>query len=110
MATFIEYQNILLNTKSYQQQKQSKNLSLITICYRYSILLINYILNELDEIFDEKASLNYIKHISQNWNKEPFINGAYVYDHESWRTMRKLGKSVHNKVFFAGAAYTDGCD
>lgn len=72
--------------------------------------LIKYILNELDEIFDGKASSNYIKHISQNWNKEPFINGAYVYDHESWRTVRELGKSVHNKIFFAGTAYTDGSD
>ncbi|MEL6811818.1 MAG: FAD-dependent oxidoreductase [Bacteroidota bacterium] len=72
--------------------------------------LIRYILNELDELFDGKASPSYVKHISQNWSDEPFIKGAYVYDDESWRTVRTLGKSVSNKVFFAGTAYTEGDD
>ncbi|CAL2079229.1 flavin monoamine oxidase family protein [Tenacibaculum sp. 190524A02b] len=72
--------------------------------------LIEYILDELDEMFDGEASANYIKHISQNWNNEPFIQGAYVYNYESWRAINTLGKSVNNKVFFAGTAYTTGDD
>ncbi|CAL2101518.1 flavin monoamine oxidase family protein [Tenacibaculum sp. 190130A14a] len=72
--------------------------------------LIKYILKELDELFDGKASQSYIKKISQNWSKEPFIKGAYVYDEESWRTVRTLGESVSNKIFFAGTAYTEGDD
>ena len=72
--------------------------------------LINYMLEELDELFDGKASENYIKHIAQNWSKEPFIKGAYVYDEESWRTVRTLGESVSNKLFFAGTVYTEGSD
>lgn len=72
--------------------------------------LIKYILKELDELFDGKASRSYLKHISQNWSHEPYIKGAYVYDGESWRTIRTLGKSVSNKVFFAGTAYTEGDD
>lgn len=72
--------------------------------------LIDYILKELDEQFEGRATASYIKHISQNWNKEPFIGGAYVHDHENWKTVRTLGKSVDHKLFFAGTAYTDGED
>lgn len=72
--------------------------------------LIEYMLSELDQLFDGKASAAYIKHIFQNWNEEPFANGAYVYDYEDWRRMRRLGESVDNKLFFAGDAYFDGED
>ena len=72
--------------------------------------LIAYILDELDTLFEGQASSNYIKHISQNWNEEPFAQGAYVYDQENWRRVRTLGESVNNKLFFAGTAYTDGED
>ena len=72
--------------------------------------LIGYMLNELDELFDGQASPNYIKHIFQNWNTEPYANGAYVVDHENWQTVRTLGKSVDNRLFFAGTAYTKGGD
>lgn len=72
--------------------------------------LKEYMLAELDEIFDGQASTNYIGHIFQNWNKEPYANGAYVVDHEDWKTLRALGASVENKLFFAGDAYTNGDD
>lgn len=70
--------------------------------------LINTMLAELDAIFDNKASETYVKHIFQNWNAEPFAEGAYVFDHEDWRRIRTLGESVDSKLFFAGTAYTDG--
>lgn len=72
--------------------------------------LIDYVLNELDELFDGQASPNYVKHIFQNWNAEPFANGAYVTNHESWWRVRKLGKNVDGRLFFAGTAYTNGTD
>ena len=72
--------------------------------------LIAYMLNELDNIFDGKASETYVKHIFQNWNKEPFANGAYIYSYENWRRVRTLGESIDNKLYFAGDAYTDGED
>ncbi|MEM7801179.1 MAG: NAD(P)/FAD-dependent oxidoreductase, partial [Chloroflexota bacterium] len=72
--------------------------------------LIEIILQELDELFDGRASASYIKHIFQNWNAEPFINGAYVTDHESWTRVRTLGDSVDGRLFFAGTSYTDGED
>lgn len=72
--------------------------------------LIAYMLGELDELFDGQASTNYVKHTFQNWNAEPFANGAYVVSHESWRRVRTLGKSVDSRLFFAGTSYTTGED
>lgn len=72
--------------------------------------LIGFMLNELDELFEGKASQTYVKHIFQNWNAEPFAKGAYIYDNENWRRVRTLGESVDNKLYFAGDAYTDGSD
>lgn len=72
--------------------------------------LVGHILNELDEIHSGKATPSYIKHISQNWNNEPFIRSGYVTDHADWRTMKILGESVGDKVYFAGGAYSDGED
>ena len=72
--------------------------------------LIKYMLKELDELFEGKASASYIKHTTQNWNNEPFIQGAYINDYENWRRVRTLGQSVNNQLFFAGSAYTNGND
>ncbi len=72
--------------------------------------LIKFILNELDELSDGQASTKYIKHIFQNWDEEPYVNGAYVMDDENWRVIKKLGESVDDRLFFAGDAYTDGED
>ena len=41
--------------------------------------IISKFLGELDEMFEGKATLNYVKHIIQNWSKEPYIQGAYSY-------------------------------
>lgn len=68
------------------------------------------ILQELDVIFDQQASPNYVKHISQDWNNEPFIKSGYMSDHANWRTVRELGNPISDKVYFAGGAYTDGED
>jgi monoamine oxidase len=72
--------------------------------------LKNFILKELDTIYANQASQNYIKHITQNWNNEPFIKSGYMSDYADWRLVKKLGESVANKVYFAGGAYTNGED
>lgn len=68
------------------------------------------ILKELDVIHANQATPNYVKHISQNWSKEPFIKGGYLSDYADWRTVKKLKETVADKIFFAGAEYTDGED
>jgi len=71
----------------------------------------DYILNELDTIFgSDIASSSYIEHIVQNWNEEEYANGAYTTAYEDWKQIRRLGKSVENKLYFAGDAYTTGSD
>ncbi len=67
-------------------------------------------LQELDEIFDGKASRYYSKHIMQNWSKAPFAKGAYVSDFTGPKTLAKLQEPIDNKLYFAGDAYTDGSD
>lgn len=68
------------------------------------------ILQELDTIFNNKATTTYIKHIAQNWSKEPHIECAYLDDDESANLVYKLFEPVSNKLYFAGEAYTTGND
>jgi len=72
--------------------------------------LKDFILAELDGIYSNQATSNYIKHITQNWDKEPFIKAGYMTDNADWRTVRKLGESVDDKIYFAGGEYTNGED
>ena len=69
---------------------------------------LQLMLSELDELYDNKASLNFQKHITQNWNAEPFIRGGYVSNFANWRAVRNLRTPLGNKVYFAGTAFTDG--
>ena len=68
------------------------------------------ILRELDAIFQGQASKYYIKHITQDWSKEPFARGAYANDYAEPRMLKLLQEPVEEKLFFAGDAYTDGHD
>ena len=81
-----------------QQAEQYQNLS--------GDALRDYILNELDQVFNGAASANYIQHIVQNWNEEPHIKAAYLADNASSSISTILSTSINNKVYFAGDAYT----
>lgn len=70
--------------------------------------LKDFILSELDGIYSNQATQNYMNHITQNWNDEPFIKGGYMTDYADWRTVRELGGSIADKIYFAGGEYTDG--
>jgi monoamine oxidase len=99
-------------------QKTSKNILGLFVVGKpaldYSSLsdaeLKAFILKELDGIYSNQATPKYVKHISQNWNKEPYIKSGYMTDNADWRTVRELGKHVDSKIHFAGGAYTDGED
>lgn len=62
------------------------------------------IMEELDEMFDGKASQNYIQHVVQNWSKEPYIKGSYSYNFENNQeeTVNTIKAGLEDKVFFAG--------
>ncbi len=66
----------------------------------------DYILNELDQVFNGAATANYVNHIVQNWNAEPHIQAAYLADVNSSSTSTTLSTPIDNKVFFAGEAYS----
>ncbi len=68
--------------------------------------LRDYMLNELDTVFDGRASETYIEHIVQNWNAEPFAGAAYLADVEGSSISTILSQSVDGKLYFAGEAYT----
>jgi len=68
--------------------------------------LKNYMLNELDPIFNGAASSGYLQHISQNWNEEPFIKAAYLEDNAASSISSRLFTPIDNKVYFAGDSYT----
>ncbi len=71
--------------------------------------IIKGVLEELDEIFDGKASATYQKHVIQNWTQEPFIQGSYSHFQESAnRTIETLVEPVDNRIYFAGEACVDG--
>ncbi len=66
--------------------------------------LIAYILEELDNMFGENVSRHYVKHVTQNWSKEPFIGGSYSH-YQNEGAISTLAQSIDNKLFFAGEAY-----
>ncbi len=70
----------------------------------------NDVLAELDKVYDGKASKYYIRHVVQNWNDEPFIQGGYLSDYADWKMVRELGKPVAGKLYFGGGEFTDGED
>ena len=67
---------------------------------------LEYILNELDEVFDGKASQNYKNHVVQNWDDEPFIHSAYLADTAPSSISYALSSTIGQKLYFAGESYT----
>ena len=64
------------------------------------------ILAELDEIFDGVASRTYVKHMTQNWNQEPFARAAYLQNNAPNWISREMARPIDGKLYFAGSAYT----
>lgn len=98
---------------SYGQSSSKNVLGLVALgtqATQYQQLtgnnLKNHILNELDTVFNGLATVNYIKHIVQDWSNEPFIKAAYLSDNASSNISKNLSNSINNKTFFAGEAYT----
>lgn len=68
--------------------------------------IIDAVLAELDEMFDGRATAAYVKHVVQNWSREPYIRGAYSTDFggSTEATQAALIAPVDDKLFFAGEA------
>jgi monoamine oxidase len=66
--------------------------------------LRDYILNELDYMFDNKASETFVRLIVQNWTDEPFIRGSYSEYFDRTEIIRAVSLPIDNVVYFAGEA------
>ncbi|MEO0895518.1 MAG: NAD(P)/FAD-dependent oxidoreductase [Bacteroidota bacterium] len=71
--------------------------------------VIDTILAQLDEVFDGKASEHYVKHITQNWSQEPYIQGSYALYFEGNRSeiQENLLSTLDEKIYFAGEAMSN---
>ncbi len=102
---------------AYGQRSATNVLGLFTVgeqakAYqsREGTELRDYILRELDQIFEGEASRMYLRHVAQNWSQEEFIRQAYFADSGDWRLPPRMQQSVGRQVFFAGDTYTDSDD
>ncbi|MEM9000646.1 MAG: FAD-dependent oxidoreductase [Bacteroidota bacterium] len=68
--------------------------------------LRDYVLNELDEIFDGKASETFQGILAQNWNEQPFARAAYLQDNAPSSVSRAMAQSIDDKLYFSGCSYT----
>ncbi|OJJ16946.1 hypothetical protein BKI52_29965 [marine bacterium AO1-C] len=65
---------------------------------------IEVVINELDQVFEGKASRFYKKHVIQNWSKSPYVLGSYSFGSDEG-TQAVLKETINNKIYFAGEAY-----
>lgn len=70
--------------------------------------IYSFFMEELDQIFDGKATQFYQNHVIQNWLAEPFIGGSYShYGDNRSSSIATLQEAIDNKIHFAGEAYHD---
>ncbi|MEL7208593.1 MAG: FAD-dependent oxidoreductase [Actinomycetota bacterium] len=99
---------------AYGQDSEANVLGLFTVgelSEPYQALdpgdeLRDFILAELDPLFDGAASRTYIQHVSQNWADEPYVGAAYLADTADEDISQVLGQNIGPRVFMAGCSYT----
>lgn len=110
----VQTQDKLFYDAAFRKNSSKHILGLFTVGEKASVYtdldteeeIIKAVLDELDLIFDGKASQTYRKHIIQNWSKEPYIQGSYtsVFNESESSTIAKLLAPLSNTIFFAGEA------
>jgi monoamine oxidase len=67
--------------------------------------IFDFVLAELNEMFDGKASQYYVDHVVQNWSAEPYVQGSYSFGGDDYyTTIGTISDPVEGKVYFAGEA------
>ncbi len=69
--------------------------------------IIDSLLEELDQMFDGKASSSYTgNYILENWGQHEFTQGTWVQAFQEKKShLKELNKPLHKKVYFAGEIY-----
>ncbi len=72
-----------------------------------SSLIINSLLNDLDQMFQGKASAAFTgNYIIENWGQHKFTQGTWTQAIQEKKSQLKiLNKALKNKVYFAGEIY-----
>jgi hypothetical protein len=74
--------------------------------------LVQWLLDELDGMFQGQASQYFVKSHVQNWSREPYIEGAYSYnwcDHDE-NLIHALRLPIHQCIYFCGEYLADDND
>ena len=68
--------------------------------------VLDFILAELDQIYEGAASRTYRQHIIQNWSSQQYVEGAYTTEfvENQFRTVETLREPLNSAIFFAGEA------
>jgi lysine-specific histone demethylase 1B len=67
--------------------------------------IIQTLLAELDVMYNNQASSNFLNGVVFDWTKEPYIKGAYGFSTVNMGDARKIAaQPIDNKLFFAGEA------
>ncbi|MEM7293939.1 MAG: FAD-dependent oxidoreductase [Pseudomonadota bacterium] len=70
--------------------------------------IVKVMLDDLDRLFNNTASPNFIDSVVQNWGDNPFIRGSYSHPTlNTYKTLelskrKELAKPVNDRIFFAG--------
>lgn len=65
--------------------------------------IFQFVMKKLDMMYDGQATKNYVKHIVQNWTREPFIMGGFSSGwHDDAVKDNFVNKPLSDKVYFAG--------
>jgi len=75
----------------------------LELCKQGEDLLIDTMLNELDEIFENQATPNYQGHVLQDWSQERFCHTGYANQIDDTKATISLFQTpIDNKLYFAG--------
>jgi lysine-specific histone demethylase 1B len=67
--------------------------------------ITNVLIQELDLMYDGKASASFIASHVQNWTTNPYVKGAYSYSTIGMGDAREIAtQSINKKLYFAGEA------
>lgn len=70
--------------------------------------IVEAVLQDLDRVFDGKASRHHVASVVQNWSAEPFIRGAYTFEFsrgQAW--FAETVQAIDPRMLFAGEAFAE---
>lgn len=103
---------IIYYNAAFKKESNKNILALFTVgsnATQYTSLgsdqeIIDYILSQLDEIFDGKPTQTLMNSVVQNWSAEQYTQGSYNYFGNDNTSMAAMNEPIDAKVYFSGEA------